>query len=134
MQWFHLFSHDLHGAYLVCRSLNKTARNYYGPSSQLPYQRWGLYHLLDTTIYGSVDFQGLGIPELYHSGYATQIELLIDNLWKSTQTGHFLQMAIQEFILEAGSMLHPLLPLSDSCLDSWLLTQRHGLQQPSYTT
>lgn len=37
-------------------------------------------------IHGSTDFQGLGIPELFHSTYAKQLEVLVDNLWKDTQT------------------------------------------------
>jgi hypothetical protein len=75
-------------------------------------------------IHGSSAFQGLGIPELFHAGYAAQIELLVDNIWKSTQTGHFIQMAIQEFVLETGSTQHPFLPTPNTRLDNWLLTKQ----------
>lgn len=74
-------------------------------------------------IHGSADFQGLGIPELYQSGYATQVELLIEHTWKSTQTGHFMQMAIQEYIVEAGSSQHPLIPKTNTKVDKWILTK-----------
>ena len=73
-------------------------------------------------IHGSSDFQGLGIPELYHTGYALQTEMLVDHIWQSTQTGHFLQMAIHEFILESGSTQHPLLPHDNTRLHDWMLT------------
>jgi hypothetical protein len=74
-------------------------------------------------IHGSSNFQGLGIPELYHSCYTLHLEMLLDHTWKHTQTGHFIQMAIQEFVLEAGSLSHPLLPNRKSRLPHWLLTQ-----------
>jgi hypothetical protein len=73
-------------------------------------------------IYGSSDFQGLGIPELYHSGFSTQIEILVEHIWKSSQLGHFLQMVIQEYILETGSSQHPLLPSPRTRIDKWVLT------------
>lgn len=58
-------------------------------------------------IHGSSECQGLGIPDLYHLTYARQLEILIDHLWKSTQTGHFIVMAIEEFLLEAGTTFQP---------------------------
>lgn len=74
-------------------------------------------------IHGSAAFQGLGLPELYHAGYSKQLEMLVDHLWKQTHTGHFIQIVIQEFILEAGSMQPLFCPDRNSRLSSWLLTQ-----------
>jgi hypothetical protein len=73
-------------------------------------------------IHGSSTFQGLGIPELFHLTYAKQIETLIDNLWKDSQTGHFMMMAIQEFMLEAGTAYQPFASPRNSRLSSRLST------------
>mmetsp|Transcript_17146 Transcript_17146/g.32463 ORF Transcript_17146/g.32463 Transcript_17146/m.32463 type:complete len:289 (+) Transcript_17146:2026-2892(+) len=73
-------------------------------------------------IHGSSHFQGLGFPELYHSTYSKQLEIIINHIWKSTQTGHFIMMAFQEFIIEAGSTQHPLMPNKKSRLKHWIIT------------
>jgi exonuclease III len=73
-------------------------------------------------VHGSSEFQGLGIPELYHSTYSKQLEIVIDHLWKNTQTGHFIMTALQEFVIETGSTQHPFKPIHKSRLKHWIIT------------
>jgi hypothetical protein len=53
-------------------------------------------------IHGSTKLQGLGIPELYHVSFSTQIEHLIQHVWRQTQTGKLIEMEIQELSMEMG--------------------------------
>ena len=54
-------------------------------------------------IHGSTKLQGLGIPELYHVSFGSQIEQLIQHLWRKTQTGKLIEMEIQELEMELGT-------------------------------
>lgn len=74
-------------------------------------------------IHGSPESQGLGIPELYHLTYAKQVEILVDHLWKSSETGHFIQMAIQEFIIKTGTFHQPFATPKQSRLTQRLSTE-----------
>jgi hypothetical protein len=109
---------------LLCMSLSHTeSKLLLRPLLKAALPKMGIVSTLGYDyIHGSADFQGLGIPELFHNTYAIQLETIVDHLWKHTQTGHFISMAIQEFILEAGSTQHPLSPQENSRVSKWLLT------------
>jgi hypothetical protein len=74
-------------------------------------------------IHGSSSFQGLGLPELYHSGIASKLKCSQITYGNRHILGYFIQMAIQEFILESGSMQPIFQPDTNTRLSSWLLTQ-----------
>jgi hypothetical protein len=109
---------------LVCMSITKEdGKRLLRPVLQSALPKMGIVSTLGYDfIHGSPDCHGLGIPDLFHMTYAKQIETLIDHLWKSTQTGHFIMMAVQEFILEAGTLYHPFDAPRNSHLSSRLAT------------
>lgn len=86
-------------------------------------------------IHGSTACHGLGLPELYHSGYSKQLEMLVDHTWKRTDTGHFIQMALQEFTLDAGSQQEIFKPISRKTnLHHWLLTEHTWIKSLRHYT
>lgn len=53
-------------------------------------------------IHGSVESQGLGIPDLFHYSCAAKIEFIINHLWKKSLVGELIEMEIQELAIELG--------------------------------
>jgi len=53
-------------------------------------------------IHGSLEAQGLGIPDLFHYSCAAKIEFIINHLWQKSVVGELIEMEIQELAIELG--------------------------------
>lgn len=80
------------------------ARAILRPSLEISLQKMGMIKTMGYDyVHGSLELQGLGIPNLYHYAYSSQIEQFINHQWLRTQTGTFMKMEIEEFLLELGT-------------------------------
>jgi hypothetical protein len=74
-------------------------------------------------VYGSSSLYGLGIPELFHTCYSRQLEMLIQHSWRKTQTGKLITILREEFFIEAGTSRKLFEEPQGSRIEQWLLTK-----------
>ena len=53
-------------------------------------------------VYGPIEDQGLGLPNIYTTQYTRHISDMVDHLWQQTPTGYFIKSNVESFKLEVG--------------------------------
>ena len=79
-------------------------------------------------IHGSVETQGLGIPELFHVTYSRQIEFIVNHVWQDSQSSKLIKMAAQELQIELGTAFDLFNANAPERLEEVILTEKSWMQ------
>ena len=80
-------------------------------------------------VHGSVETQGLGIPELVHVTYSRQIEFIVHQVWQNSQSSRLIKIAAQELQLELGTAFDLFDAKAPERLDEAILTNNAWMQK-----